>query len=286
MATAALDAEQWERFHEEGYVVLPAVFTPAEIQRMREEADFILELIINASLCNRRVSRRLDWLEDDRGVQHIRKIQPINDLSLYLAEVSADPRLIDPMRQLMGDEPILMEEKLNYKEPLPSPVEGLRPDKRGTDRFGIHNDWAYYQAQRYPTSIISSAISMDDCTVDNGPLHIWPGTHREHLPHISTDLGLEIQPGLIDPQGGIDVLAPAGSVMLFHSLLAHNSRPNDTPHPRRLMIYSHFPAAAGIGFDIRNGPTRLQESPWEWEYVRQRSRGHWQDRFQAPQTIS
>lgn len=284
MATAELDTKQLERFHEEGYLVLPAVFSPEEIRRMREEADFILDLIINSSLCNGRVSRRLDWLEDENGVQHIRKIQPINDLSVFLAEVSSDPRLIGPMRQLMEDEPVLMEEKLNYKEPLPHPVEGLRPDKRGTDRFGIHNDWAYYQAQNYPTSIISSAISMDDCTADNGPLHIWPGTHREHLKHVSTDLGLEIQDGLIDPQGGIDVLAPAGSVMLFHSLLAHNSRPNETRAPRRLMIYSHFPKASGIGFDIRNGPTRLAESPWEWEYVRSLNRGTWQDRFRAPQT--
>src|SRR5690606_18069395 len=98
-------AEQVERFREEGYLVIPGAFNDAEVRRMRREADYILELIINSSLANRRTSRRLDWRrQPDSGVQVVRKIQPINDLSLYFAEVSADPRLIEPMRAIMDDE--------------------------------------------------------------------------------------------------------------------------------------------------------------------------------------
>jgi hypothetical protein len=52
------------------------------------------------------------------------------------------------------------------------------------------------------------------------------------------------------------------------------------------MLYSHFPEAegedAGIAFDERNGPTRLRESPWEWEYQRKKDRGEYADRFEAP----
>ena len=249
---------------------------------MQREADAILELIVNASIGLERKSGRLDILQKEDGQQIVRKIQPINDLSLYLAEISNDERFLGPMRTIMGDEPILMEEKLNYKEPLPEPLNGFDFGPRSNDRFPIHSDWAYYKAQHYPQSIISSAIVLDDCTEDSGPLHIWPGSHKEDLPHDKVEIGLEVQPRLIDPEGGIDLLVPAGTVMIFSSLLIHNSRPNVSGKPRRLMIYSHYPKAADMGADVRNGPARLRESPYEWEYIRKRDRGELKDVFTAP----
>jgi len=46
-----------------------------------------------------------------------------------------------------------------------------------------------------------------------------------------------------------------------------------------MMIYSHYPKAAGTGFDVRNGPNRLRESPWEWRYQRMKADGSFVDRF-------
>ncbi|MEE2752472.1 MAG: phytanoyl-CoA dioxygenase family protein [Candidatus Latescibacterota bacterium] len=276
------DKELVEQFKRNGYVAIENAFTLEEVGQMRVEADAILELIVNSSIGHGRCSRRLDILQKENGDQVVRKIQPINDLSLFLTQVSADERFQGPMHMVMGDEPILMEEKLNYKEPLPQPVSGFEMKGRASDRFPIHSDWAYYKAQNYPQSIISSAIAMDDCTVESGPLHIWPGSHKEDLPHDKVDIGLEVKPGLIDPDGGIDLLVQAGTVLLFSSLLVHNSRPNLSGKPRRLMIYSHYPKAANVGADVRNGPTRLHESPYEWEYIRKRDRGEVSDVFKAP----
>lgn len=276
-----LTAEQLQQFRQDGYLVLPAVFNEGEIARMQAEADGILELILNSSVALKRRSGRLDWRELPDGSQIVRKIQPINDLSEYLAEVSNDPRLIEPMRRIMGHEPILMEEKLNYKQPLPQRIEGIEV-RRTDDRFPIHHDWAYYRAQDYPQDILSSAISMDDSTVDSGPLHVWPGSHREHLEHESMELGLQVKPGLIDAGGGMDILAPAGSVMIFHALLAHSSRPNSSGRPRRIMIYSHYPARVDMGQDVRNGPSRRREQPFEQQYRDMVARGEFTPVFAAP----
>lgn len=248
---------------------------------MRDEANYILELVLNSSVANGRKSGRLDWNCNTIGEQHVRKIQPINDLSLYLSRISEDSRLLEPMRQIMKCEPLLMEEKLNYKQPLSKPVKGI-DIREGNDRFPIHNDWAYFSAQNYPQDIMSSAISLDACTSDNGPLHVWPGTHQTHLEHVAGDIGWEVKKGLIDPDGGIDIIAPPGSVMLFHTLLVHNSRPNQTNKPRRLMIYSHYPSRADFCFDMRNGPARLKESPWEVEYHRLKETHQYDDTFKAP----
>lgn len=276
-----LNDEQRSQFEREGYLVFPAVFSTEEVRRMRTEADHILELVLNSSVANRRRSGRLDWMRLPDNSAVVRKIQPINDLSLYLSQVSMDPRLIEPMRAIMNDEPVLMEEKLNYKQPLPRPVDGI-PITERDDRFPIHNDWAYYLRQNYPQAILSSAISMDECTSDSGPICVWPGTHRNHLEHQSCPIGLEVKPGLVDPGASMDVLCPPGSVLLFHSLLVHNSRPNGSGRPRRVMIYSHYPKGANMGFDVRNGPGRLREAPWERQYFRMKNSGVFQDVFKAP----
>lgn len=276
-----LSEKQRSFFNENGYLVLANIFSPEEILEMQQEADYVLELIINSSRANGRKSGRLDWRENSSGTQVVRKIQPINDMSLRFSQVSQDERLLGPMREIMGEEPILMEEKLNYKQPLPDPVEGLEICQADDD-FPIHNDWAYYVAQNYPQSILSSALLIDACTPDNGPLRIWPGSHKSHLDHENVPNGLQVKPGLIDFDGGIEMLAPAGSFMIFHVLVVHNSRPNTSGRPRRLMIYSHYPESFKMPMDIRNGPGRLREAPWERQYMRMKMRGEYEDCFKAP----
>lgn len=270
-----------EQFREEGYAVWEGAFDADEVARMQGEADRILELIINSSIVMERKSGRLDIRQSPEGHQLVRKIQPIKDLSLYLSEISGDDRLIGPLRAIMGEEPVLMEEKLNYKEPLPEPIEGIEMPVID-DRFPVHSDWAYYKAQDYPQTIVSSAISFDDSNETSGPLRVWPGSHKQDRSHERMDDGLEVSDGSIDFDGGIDILAPAGSVMFFHSLLIHNSKPNVSGLPRRIAIYSHYPESAEMGFDVRNGPTRLSESPYEWEYERKKAGGCVQDVFKAP----
>ena len=274
---ARLEADAYAAFSRDGYLVLPSVFTVAEVAAMRADADFVLELIVNSSLANQRHSRRLDIRRRRDGTMIVRKIQPIVDLALALARFSNDDRLLRPMAELMGDEPVLMEEKLNYKQPVPE--MDLFDVPADDDRFPIHNDWAYYQVNGYPKEIVSSAITIDDCHEGNGPIRVFPGTHRRHVEHLRVRNGLEVPPGTVDPGTAVSVLAPAGSVLLFHSCLIHTSGPYLSDAPRRMMIYSHYPKAAALGYDIRNGPNRLRESPWEWRYQRLKAQGAFVDPF-------
>ena len=273
-------SEAAEAFLREGYVVLPSVFGAAEVAAMRSDANFILELIVNSSLANERHSRRLDIRRQRDGTVVVRKIQPVADLGLELARFAADQRLLGPMAAFMGDEPVLMEEKLNYKQPLPE-IDGMEVFRlpEDDDRFPIHNDYAYYRYNDYPQTVVSSAIAIDECRQDNGPILVFPGSHQQHVEHLRVRNGLEVPPGTVDLTAARPLCAPAGSVMFFHSCLIHTSEPNRSGQPRRMMIFSHFPKAAGIGFDIRNGPNRLRESPWEWRYQRLKAAGRYVDRF-------
>jgi len=275
-ATSAEDAIR-TRFKADGYVVLPAVFTADEVNQMRAEADFILDLIVNSSLYHQRQSRRLDIRRNNAGMV-VRKIQPIIDLSLSLSRFSRDDRLLDAMRMLMDDEPVLMEEKLNYKQPVP--VMDFFQVPEDDDRFPIHSDYAYYRHNGYPDSIISSAVTMDQCHRDNGTILVFPGTHQCDIEHERVRNGLAVPLGTVDLSEAVALEIPAGSVVLFHSMLLHTSLPNETDAPRRLMIYSHYPKSADMGIDIRNGPMRLVESPWELGYLRDRT-PDWEAPFSA-----
>ena len=109
------------------------------------------------------------------------KLQPYLEMSLLLQRAAADPRVVCPLRQLMGgDEPVLMPEKskINYKQVLdPSWAQGTAEGEGGAEgrlaaseggqkgsvarpgedfgRFPIHNDYAYYRAQRCPPSALT-----------------------------------------------------------------------------------------------------------------------------------
>lgn len=73
-----VNQKQMDFFNENGYLVYEQVFDTLEVIRMQKEADYILELILNSSLANNRLSDRLDCRINPRGEQVVRKIQPIN----------------------------------------------------------------------------------------------------------------------------------------------------------------------------------------------------------------
>jgi len=278
-------ADRGAEIEERGYTVIENAFDRDEVVEMRTAADRILELIVNSSLANDRTSGRLALVEDESGGQMVKKIQPVNDLSLTFSEISRDERLIEPMREFMGDEPRLMEEKLNYKQPLPSPIEGLDTN-RPTDAWPPHSDWAYFRAQDYPQTVVSSAIALDDLTEANGTMRFWPDSNDEYIEHERFDNGLGVPEEHVDRDESELIEAPAGSLILFDSLVWHESAANTTEAPRRLMIYSHFPGSAaqefGIVEDERNGATRRNESPYEWRYQELKDRNEFADRFEAP----
>ena len=288
MSTSVTD-DMAEQFHEDGFVFIPEFFDSEEIERFRDEADRMLEYVINSSLANERTSGRLNVVQDG-GTQSVRAINPSIDLSRVFKRVATEdlPPLLQP---LMDDTPISIDitAQLNYKQPLPEPIEEIETSQ-ADDRFPVHADWPYYEGW-LPEDIITGIVFVDACTADNGPIEVWPGTHRQDLDHEQTDLGLAVPPDELDHDAGEKVLGPAGSVLLFDSRLVHSSEPNDTDEPRRLAIYGHAPES-NIETEIEDGsarpeaetryPMELVESTYENEYQRLKRIGEYEDRFKAP----
>jgi ectoine hydroxylase-related dioxygenase (phytanoyl-CoA dioxygenase family) len=265
---------QRAQYGEEGYLVLPAVIGEEELSELRREASEILDLVVRSSLSLQRRNPRLDIRRSGAGRAIVRKIQPVNDLSAVISNLSVDERLIGPMTEIMGDDPVLMEEKLNYKQPLDLEDKDIdlleNADREGTDEgFLLHHDWGYYRANGYPQTTMSSAIALDDCEA-RGPIRVVPGSHLVDaaLADPGSGSGIVAQHVVGTVPGLVPLNLTAGSVVLFHSKLLHDSEPNLSNKPRRVLIYSHYPKSHDPGGDAdrRNRPTRERAALMEKEY--------------------
>ena len=261
----------------DGYLLIESAFSDDELDTFREAADRILELSINATVALGRRHPRLDAKLHDDGTVTVRKIQPINDLDPRLAAIADDERLLGPLRQLMGDEPILMEEKLNPKHTIDTRHVDLSVlatssfnREIGMEGFHLHHDWGYYRQQGYPENTLSSAVAIDGCA-GRGPLRVIPGSHLVDVPMADDDpesgSGVVVD-GFFSTDDLVPLDVPAGSVMLFHAKLVHDSEPNRSGQPRRVMIYSHYPRShdPDADPDRRNGPVREYSRQFEQRY--------------------
>ena len=264
-------------FGRSGYLLIESAFSDDELDTFREAADRILELSINATVALGRRHPRLDAKLHDDGTVTVRKIQPINDLDPRLAAIADDERLLGPLRQLMGDEPILMEEKLNPKHTIDTRHVDLSVlasssfnREIGMEGFHLHHDWGYYRQQGYPENTLSSAVAIDDCA-GRGPLRVIPGSHLVDAPMVDDDpesgSGVVVD-GFFSLDDLVPLDVPGGSVMLFHAKLVHDSEPNRSGLPRRVMIYSHYPRShdPDADPDRRNGPVRAYSREFEQRY--------------------
>lgn len=274
-----LTKEHLDQYQEQGYVVVENVFGEETVNALQNESDRVLELVVNSSMYHDRTSERLDLIESENGVQMVRKIRPVLDLSLLYSSV--EEMLSAAVEQLMEESPQLLDGKVNYKQPLPSPITEIEAPP-STSAYAIHNDWAHFKS--YSPQLLTTAVMIDDQSVERGALRFWPGTHTEHREHAEQEDGpIHVPESEIDVES-VDITTPAGSVVFFNSFLLHSSYPNESGHPRRLLIYRHQPKSDAETDFHRNTQTALREAPYEWEYTRVTSQESTTPSFSAPST--
>lgn len=92
------------------------------------------------------------------------------------------------------------------------------------------------------------AVFLDDVTAANGPLLLIPGSHKLGVIEAGHDLETTSYPlwtldrkkvtELADQGGCVAPTGPAGSVLMFSSLLVHASPPNISPFGRVIVYLS------------------------------------------------
>ncbi len=231
-------------FTVQGYLVRTKVFSPDEIADICSECEGLI-----ARLVQHRHGKRVtfgsytfdaDTLNDtiikwegDTDIVH--GIEPFAHLSDRLKQYALDPRFIDPMKDMVGDDnPELFTEKLNLKRPKHG---GVNP---------MHQDHPYWiNVAEVAADVYTAMLFLDDATLENACLHVVPASHGqgEWIKRCDGDrfAGNEIDIEKYPDVAAQPVEVPAGSVVYFGALLVHQSAPNLSDKQRRAILYSYQP---------------------------------------------
>jgi ectoine hydroxylase len=216
----ALSGEQVRQYDDLGYLLLPELFSAAEVETIRHESARLLE------------EDRAEILREEQSSapRHLLGCHTFSDVFLVL---SRDRRLIETAMQLLGEAVYVHQFKVNPKTAFTG------------EAFLWHQDfpvWKRDDGMLEPRAI-NMAIFLDEATSINGPLMVVPGSHKEELP-LADELNAyildaEVVEPVLRDKGIVTAEGPVGSVLLFHGNLVHGSGANITPYPRRIVYVSY-----------------------------------------------
>ncbi len=240
-----LTASEWRAWREDGFFVRRAVLPERDLEALRDAAERAVERAQAAATRggedyeidgNRYCEACGSTLQFEHrpGSRTLRVIEPFHHLDARLDALIDDPRIVEPMRDLVGDERVaLFTDKLNLKGP------------REGSRFRWHQDspyWAHFctHLDRLP----NVWVALDDASEENGCFRVIRGSHRRGLLPGLTDgvLGpLFTDPAHFDASAQVPAVVPAGSLVFFSAHTVHGSEPNHSAARRRALVLTYQP---------------------------------------------
>jgi ectoine hydroxylase-related dioxygenase (phytanoyl-CoA dioxygenase family) len=229
-----LSKQDIEVFGEQGYHVACEIFDADEIARLREGYDYILELAARTDLSEdsltgkgREVHIHLQTPEPMLGpeaVRYLRKVQWPSLIHPAFEEIRNSAKFPALLEPLIGTSLKQYINQINFKIPGGDISFPWHQDIRPTPAFRA-------QVNNY----VQTIIVVDEATVDNGCLHVIPGSHK--LGNLKVK---RYAKGQIEDQVDVSTAVPCeampGDVVMFTSYTVHGSTPNTTDKPRRSYI--------------------------------------------------
>lgn len=225
-----LSGDQMRSYDAAGFVLLQGLFSDWETELLRREAEWLAT--------PRRAHAGANIYEKDGRT--IRAAWAVEKDSAVCARALRSPRILGPVKQLLGDDVYLYHSRLNYK------VAG-----RG-DVFQWHTDYASWEQDGVPRGghrdMITAMIVLDDTAPDSGPVRYIPGSHllgpslaaeydtttTSYAIHKVSDAQVERMLGSGAPEQCVE---PAGTVALFAPGLVHGSETNRSNRDRRNLYF-------------------------------------------------
>lgn len=236
----SLDQTELAQFEELGYVFREAEFSPEEATVLREAAQEVYAQ-----------ERKEVWREKTGAPRTAFAAHQYNNAFRCLG---AHPRLINPVKQLLGEDVYMHQYKVNAKAAFEGDVWQWHQD---------YGTWSRDDGMPEPRAM-NIAVFIDDVMPINGPLMLIPKSHHAGVLEAGHDLETTSYPlwtldkknvtRLADEGGIVAPTGPAGSMLLFHGNLVHASPPNITPYPRTI-VYLTLCA-------VSNHITRFTREEW------------------------
>jgi phytanoyl-CoA hydroxylase len=241
-----LSAAQIAEYRETGFIIVPGVFSAAEIAELRAVTD---EFVRGAA----KVSANDDIydLEDTHSAAapRVRRIKTPHAFHPAYFRASRNPTVIEILRDLWGT--VRFDTgKLNMKSAgFGAPVEW-------------HQDWAFYPHTN--DDLAAVGIMLDDVDEDNGPMLVVPGSHKgpvfdHHGPNGRFCGAMDPAACDIDLARAVPCLGQAGSVTVHHVRAVHGSATNFSGRERRFLLYQYRAADAWPVLGFPGGIEKFDE---------------------------
>ncbi len=227
----ALNSEQIQYYGEHGYLVLENRIPDetvkdirAEIARFQDEARGMTES-----------NDRLD-LEDSHSPDNprVRRIKLPHRISDVVRDLMYSDHILAPVRDLIGSDLRLHTTKLNMK----SAGYGAAVE--------WHQDFAFYPHTN--DDVLAVGVIIDDMRLENGPLMVFPGTHRGPIFDHHVDgvfaAAMDLATAGLDADDAVPLIGPAGSISIHHARIVHGSALNTSGRDRRILFYECMAADA------------------------------------------
>jgi len=211
------------QFDRDGYLFFPSLFSPREVKTLTDEVPALY------------AQRRPENVRE-KGSDAVRTNFAAHMYSYPYAKLARHPRMVEPIRQLFGEDVYMHQFKINGKMAF----EG--------DVWQWHQDYGTWvnDDQMPEARAMNVAIFLDEVNEFNGPLMFIPGSHKQGVLPAGHDISTTSYPlwtinndtirAMVEKGGLVAPKGPAGSMILFHGCLVHASGSNLSPW-NRVSVY-------------------------------------------------
>jgi ectoine hydroxylase len=245
-----LTSEQIAAFDRDGYLIFPSLLSADEVATLRSELARVSQIpdqrIMREKISNE--PRIIYGMPDVGGPTY----------SPAYRALSRDPRVVQPIVDLLGEAVTLYHIKCNFKEAITG------------EFWQWHQDYANWKANDNAPEprLLTSMVMLDKATEMNGCLYFVPGSHRLGLVKSAWDdsstayaLWTVDKPSMIDITGRLGdpvaVTGEPGTVVIFHANTIHGSGHNMSPRSR-WQVYLVYNAVSNV-----LGPVAKPRPDWQ-----------------------
>jgi ectoine hydroxylase len=212
---------QIKQFHTDGWLFLPELFSPEEIEVLREESAQVLSS-----------NREEIWREKNGAPRTAFAAHKYNEAFAILGR---HPRMLNPVEQVFGEKVYMHQYKINAKAKFDGDVWQWHQD---------YGTWLRDDGMPEPRAM-NISVFLDEVLPINGALMLVPRSQHHGNLQAGHDKSTTAYPlwtldnatveRLVNEGGIVAPTGKPGGMLMFHGNLVHGSAGNITPYSRRIV---------------------------------------------------
>lgn len=222
-----LSQEQLQSWQDDGYLIVPGLFTDEEVQALR---DFFQ----HHESSRQPVPGHWEPVtgsdsQDASPLEQFPRMMHPHRFADLPRQMMLHPNLGQALKQLVGDDVVAVQSMIYFKPP-------------GAKGQALHQDNLYLQVK--PDTCYAAWVAVDAAEPDNGGMYVVPGSHKmDILCPESADLNESFTNHLVNAPKGMQAV-PAkmqpGDVLFFNGSVIHGSGKNKTADRWRRSFICHY----------------------------------------------